>query len=108
MSEWDPEAAGNAAIYLRLPEIQMLEIRNAPFTGGNQVWVPYADTGYTKAVIEDNQDGVKDGEIKVKRTVDMKARVSHIEPIRPRTDSDGPRWTEGRRRNPDEGKSFEG
>ena len=76
MSEWDPEAAGNAAIYLRLPDIQMLEIRNAPFTGGNQVWVPYADTGYTKAVIEDNQDGVPNGEIKVKRTVDMKARVS--------------------------------
>ena len=93
MSEWDPEAAGNAAIYLRLPEIQMLEIRNAPFTGANQVWVPYADTGYTKAVIEDNQDGVKDGEIKVKRTVDMKPRVSHISnstfqvPDGPATDS---------------------
>ena len=97
MSEWDPEAAGNAAIYLRLPEIQMLEIRNAPFTGGNQVWVPYADTGYTKAVIEDNQDGVKDGEIKVKRTVDMKVRVSQIEPNRPSTETEGPRWTEGRR-----------
>ena len=93
MSEWDPEAAGNAAIYLRLPEIQMLEIRNAPFTGGNQVWVPYPDTGYTKAVIEDNQDGVKDGEIKVKRTVDMKSRVSHTSnsilqiPDGPETDS---------------------
>ena len=98
MSEWDPEAAGNAAIYLRLPEIQMLEIRNAPFTGGNQVWVPYADTGYTKAVIEDNQDGVKDGEIKVKRTVDMKPWVSHTSnssfqvPDGPATDSG---WGDG-------------
>ena len=105
MSEWDPEAAGNAAIYLRLPEIQMLEIRNAPFTGGNQVWVPYADTGYTKAVIEDNQDGVKDGEIKVKRTVDMKVRVFQTSMSTLRTDSGwGPyRRVKERLENPDKG-----
>ena len=28
MSLWDPEAAGNAACFLRLTDIQMLEIRN--------------------------------------------------------------------------------
>ena len=30
MSLWDPEAAGNAAQYLRLSEIALFEIRNAP------------------------------------------------------------------------------
>ena len=34
MSLWDPEAAGNAAMYLRLDDMKMLEIRNAPFDGG--------------------------------------------------------------------------
>ena len=33
MSLWDPEAAGNAAVYLRLDDMKMLEIRNAPFDG---------------------------------------------------------------------------
>ena len=33
MSLWDPEAAGNAAAYLRLDDMAMLEIRNMPFEG---------------------------------------------------------------------------
>ena len=33
MSLWDPEAAGNAAVFLRLSDMAMLEIRNAPFIG---------------------------------------------------------------------------
>ena len=36
MSLWDPEAAGNAAQYLRLPEKDMLEIRNQPFDGAKE------------------------------------------------------------------------
>ena len=51
MSLWDPEAAGNAACFLRLTDIQMLEIRNAPFEGGKAVWVPNTETGYIKGEI---------------------------------------------------------
>ena len=49
MSLWDPEAAGNAAVYLRLDDMAMLEIRNAPFEGGKQIWVPAVECGYLKA-----------------------------------------------------------
>ena len=48
MALWDPEAAGNAAIYLRLPKLQMIDIQNAPFEGKTAVWVPYSETGYCK------------------------------------------------------------
>ena len=51
MSLWDPEAAGNAAVYLRLDPKLMLEIRNQPFEGTKAIWVPYADTGYCKAEV---------------------------------------------------------
>lgn len=33
MAMWDPEAAGNAAQYLRLGDIELLDVRNAPFEG---------------------------------------------------------------------------
>ena len=49
MSLWDPEAAGNAAQYLRLGDLQMLEIRNRPFEGTKAIWVPHSETGYSKA-----------------------------------------------------------
>lgn len=65
MSLWDPEAAGNAANYLRLPDKDMLEIRNQPFEGTKAIWVPFADTGYTKA--EFLGDGDKAGFKKVRR-----------------------------------------
>ena len=48
MALWDPEAAGNAANYLRLPNIELIDIRNAPFEGKTAVWVPYSETGYCK------------------------------------------------------------
>ena len=38
MALWDPEAAGNAAIYLRLPDIDLIDIRNAPFEGIHEVF----------------------------------------------------------------------
>ena len=63
MSLWDPEAAGNAAIFLRLDDMKMLEIRNAPFEGGKAVWVPNAETGYIKGMI--TGDGDKPGTQKV-------------------------------------------
>ena len=51
MSLWDPEAAGNAAVFLRLDDMKMLEIRNAPFEGAKAVWVPNSETGYIKAEV---------------------------------------------------------
>ena len=63
MSLWDPEAAGNAAIFLRLDDMKMLEIRNAPFEGGKAVWVPNSETGYIKGMI--TGEGEKPGTTKV-------------------------------------------
>lgn len=72
MSLWDPEAAGNAAVFLRLDPLKMLEIRNAPFVGQNAVWVPNADTGYIKGEI--TGPGEKAGTSKVMRS-DMKEKT---------------------------------
>ena len=63
MSLWDPEAAGNAAVYLRLDDMKMMEIRSAPFEGGKAVWVPNSETGYMKADLIG--DGDKPGTSKV-------------------------------------------
>jgi len=49
MALWDPEAAGNAAKFLRLSDFELLDIRNAPFEGKTAMWIPYPETGYTKA-----------------------------------------------------------
>ena len=56
MSLWDPEAAGNAAVFLRLDDMKMLEIRNAPFDGGKAVWVPNSETGYIKGTAQGDGD----------------------------------------------------
>ena len=56
MSLWDPEAAGNAAIFLRLGDMAMLEIRNTPFEGTKAVWVPVAECGYMKAEVQGKGD----------------------------------------------------
>jgi hypothetical protein len=72
MSEWDPEAAGNAAQWLRLPQKTMLELRNQPFEGAKCVWVPYSDTGYTKGLVQGTGD--KPGMTKVRRLVDNKEK----------------------------------
>merc|ERR1711892_863697 len=65
MSLWDPEAAGDAAIFLRLDDMAMLEIRNAPFDGGKCVWVPCVESGYMKANLIG--EGDKPGTSKVLR-----------------------------------------
>ena len=49
MALYDPDAAGNAAPYLRLDSVTLMEIKSAPFDGKTAVWVPYSETGYTKA-----------------------------------------------------------
>ena len=67
MSLWDPEAAGNAAVYLRLDDIKMLEIRTMPFDGGKSVWVPNSETGYMKAEVLG--EGDKAGTTKVNLTL---------------------------------------
>ena len=72
MSEWDPEAAGSAAQWLRLPSTTMLELRNQPFEGAKNVWVPYTDTGYTKGEVIGKGD--KPGTTKVRRLVDNKEK----------------------------------
>ena len=72
MSLWDPEAAANAAVYLRLPEKEMLELRNQHFEGSKAIWVPYADTGYCKADLIG--DGDKPGTKKVLRHADHKEK----------------------------------
>ena len=66
MAMWDPEAAGNAAIYLRLPELDMIDIRSAPFSAKTAVWVPDKEIGYIKG----EKLGEKDGKIEVKRADD--------------------------------------
>ena len=48
MALYDPDAAGNAAPYLRLDPVLLMEVRSAPFEGKTAVWVPYAETGYTR------------------------------------------------------------
>ena len=72
MSLWDPEAAGNAAVYLRLPDKEMLELRNQHFEGSKAIWVPFADTGYSKADMIG--DGDKPGTKKVLRHADRKEK----------------------------------
>jgi len=59
MALWDPEAAGNAAVYLRLSEEEMLAKRSCAYPGRNAVWVPNAETGYCKGLI--TGDGAKPG-----------------------------------------------
>ena len=50
MALYDPDAAGNAAPYLRLDPVVLMEVRSAPFDGKTAVWIPYAETGYTKVM----------------------------------------------------------
>ena len=72
MALWDPEAAGNAANYLRLPNLQLIDIRNAPFEGKTAVWVPYSETGYCKGTVLGKGD--KPGTTKVLRSADHKEK----------------------------------
>ena len=82
MALWDPVAAGNAAVYLRIPEQELLEIRNAPFDGKTAVWIPYAETGYTKG--KKTSDGAK---VQVERLVDGKIKEFKPEQVEPQNPS---------------------
>ena len=83
MALWDPVAAGNAAIYLRLEANDLMEIRNAPFDGRTAVWVPYAETGYTKG----KKTGEAGGKVQVERLCDGKAKEYKPEQVEPQNPS---------------------
>ena len=51
MALYDPDAAGAAAPYLRLPMDELLQVRNAPFNAKAAVWVPHSETAYSKGEI---------------------------------------------------------
>ena len=57
MALWDPEAAGNAAQYLRLGNMELVEIRSAPFSAKTAVWVPDKEIGYIKGEKLEEKDG---------------------------------------------------
>ena len=91
MALWDPEAAGNAAKYLRLDDITLIDIRNAPFEGRTACWIPYAETGYTKGKRTGNEatdEKTKVKKVEVERLVDGKVKMFkagiHV-PVSPRT-----------------------
>ena len=56
MSLWDPEAAGSAALWLRLPMEEMMAIQTSEYPGRAAVWVPFAETGYTKGIVQGDGD----------------------------------------------------
>ena len=71
MALYDPDAAGNAAPYLRLDSVTLMEIKSAPFDGKTAVWVPYSETGYTKG----KKTGEAGGKVQVERLCDGKAKA---------------------------------
>jgi len=86
MAMWDPEAAGNAAKYLRLGEIELLDVRSRPFEGKTSVWIPYAETGYTKAYrMGEKENPKKKGEmmVEVKRLTDDKIKLFKPDEVEP-------------------------
>ena len=50
----------------------MLELRTQPFQGAKAVWVPYAETGYSRAEVKGKGD--KPGTTKVLREKDKKEK----------------------------------
>ena len=86
MALWDPEAAGNAAKYLRLDDITLIDIRNAPFEGKTACWIPYAETGYTmgkRTGKEETDEKTKVKKIEVERLVDGKMKMIKEEDVEP-------------------------
>ena len=65
MSLWDPEAAGDAAQWLRLPAEEMMALQTGEYPGRQAVWVPNTETGYIKGI--ELGDGSKPDTKKVKR-----------------------------------------
>ena len=79
MGMYDPEAAGKAAIYLRLPAEELITIRNAKFDSKTAVWIPYSETSYTKG----HKMGQKGDKIEVKRLVDGKVKEFKADQVDP-------------------------
>ena len=61
MAAWNPDEAQAAAIYLRLPDNDLLTIRSKDFAGRSAVWVPSKEEGYQKAILLDKK-AEKDGQ----------------------------------------------
>lgn len=76
---YDPDAAGKAAIYLRLPQEELITIRNAKFNSKKAVWIPYADTAYTMGEKMEK----KGDKWEVKRLVDGKVKEYKEDQIEP-------------------------
>lgn len=55
MAMWSPEEAGAAAIYLRLDDKKLLEMRSAAFDAKHSVWIPSKEDGYVKATLQDEK-----------------------------------------------------
>ena len=86
MALYDPDAAGNAAPYLRLDPVVLMEVRSAPFDGKTAVWIPYAETGYTKGKKtgkEETDEKTKVKKIEVERLVDGKMKMFKEEDVEP-------------------------
>ena len=83
MALYDHEAAGNAGKYLRLPETELLSIRNAPFEGKDAVWVPSKEHGYVKGICLG--PGEKPGTRKVKTK--EKEKDYHEDDVEPQNPS---------------------
>ena len=81
MALYDPEAAGNAAQFLRLKPEELLEIRNAPFIGRDAVWVPNKELGYVKGVVQGPGD--KPGTKKVQYGKENKVKDFPEEQVEP-------------------------
>jgi len=61
MAAWNPDEAQAAAIYLRLPDNDLLTIRSKDFAGRSAVWVPSKEEGYQKATLLEKK-AEKDGQ----------------------------------------------
>ena len=61
MAAWNPDEAQAAAIYLRLPDNDLLTIRSKDFSGRSAVWVPSKEEGYQKATLLEKK-AEKDGQ----------------------------------------------
>ena len=79
MGLYDPDAAGKAAQYLRLPDAELIAIRNAKFDSKTSVWIPYTETAYTKG----EKIKEKGDKIEVKRLVDGKVKEFKKDDVEP-------------------------
>jgi len=86
MALYDPDAAGTAAQYLRLPSEELLQVRNVPFTAKTAVWIPHSETAYTKGEImgrKKSKEAGKGDKIEVKRLCDGKIKKYSPDDVEP-------------------------